>query len=205
MPKPRVPGQLFKRWILRLRWMLSLRPRKRGAELSRSLLEPTDFNGGSWRVLDGRVWTTGASGSNEDWAKRARAAGLITVWRSFELPGTVQSWWVEIAELASDLDSLQALRTAQRYQLKNPGFRGAIISESKPSVTIEGIVVAAKQNEVEVDGQRATSLMCSYAVANYVVTIMSSGAALDLPEFTRVTELQASRLRNLKKSDRQRG
>ena len=191
-----MPDLRLKRWILRLRWASSLRPRTRGAELPRLLLEPKDFGGSDWRLLDGWVWTTGASGSNEDWAKRARAAGLITVWRSFELPGTVEGWWVEIAELESERDALQAVKTARRYELHNSGFRGVILGESDASTTIEGAVATAKQNEIELDGQRLTTLMCSYAVANYVVTIASVRPTPSLDEFTQVAELQASRLRD---------
>jgi hypothetical protein len=179
----------------RIRWMFSPRPRKRATELLGVLLNAEDLGGRDWQLQDGRVWTKGETESNDDWASRARAAGLITVWRSFRRSRT-DEYWAEIAEVASSLDAIDALKAFSRYELRNPAFGGVIHSERLVAVTILDAITTAKENEIEGNERRLTSLICSFAVANYVVTIISSTPSLKIDEFTRVAELQASRLRD---------
>ena len=177
----------------RIRWMLSLRPRKRAAELRELLLTAEDIGGGIWQVEGGRIWTRGAAGPIEDWAERARAAGLITVWRAFRRPGTNEALFTEIAELASLGDAADAAKEMVR---PIPTFRGVITSERFVDLTILDDSTTARQADIEVEGEQLTTMVCCYPVRNYVVAIHHASPALALDEFTRITKLQAARLSN---------
>jgi hypothetical protein len=73
------------------------------------LLGPEDLPAGPWRVVRQRTWRTGAGGS-QDWAARARAAGCLTAWRSFEDSDVTRELWVQAAALASADDAANALQ-----------------------------------------------------------------------------------------------
>lgn len=184
-------GLRFHRRMPRIRWMFSLRPRKRAVELRGLLLTAEDLGGGIWQVEDGRIWTRGAAGPNGDWAERARAAGLITVWRAFRRPGTHDALFTEIAELASPRDAADA---STEMVKPIPTFRGVITSERVVDLTILDASTTAIQADIEIEGDQLTTLVCCYPVGNYVVAIHYASPALALDEFTRITELQASRL-----------
>jgi hypothetical protein len=191
----------IKLWIYRLRFLFSRQPRTRGAELLRLLLTANDIAGGDWEIQDGRIWTNGELGSRDDWASRARAAGLVTVWRSL-WRSNIEAYWVEISEVASARDAIDALTTGS-YQKPNPSFSGVILSDEVIAVTILGALTPARQNEIDADGRSTTALICNFAVANYVVTIISVSPALVVDEFTRLADLQASRLQGLSAKDHQ--
>jgi hypothetical protein len=175
----------------RIRWMFSLRPRKRADELRKLLLTAEDIGGGGWQVEDGRIWTRGTAGPNEDWAERARAAGLITVWRAFRRPGTHEAFFTEIAELASPGDAADAAKEMVR---PIPTFRGVIIGERFVDLSILGASATARQADIEIEGEQLTTIVCCYPLRNYVVAIHHASPALALDEFTRINNIQASRL-----------
>ena len=175
----------------RIRWMFSLRPGKRAAELRGVLLTAGDLGAGIWEVEDGRMWTGVAAGPNSDWAERARAAGLITVWRAFWRPGSHEVLFTEIAELASPGDAADA---SKEMVQPIPTFRGVITSERVVDLTILNASTTVTQANIEFDGEQLTTLVCCYPVRNYLVVIHHASSALALDEFIRINALQASRL-----------
>jgi hypothetical protein len=90
----------------------------RAAEEARSLglLVPADqLPGPGWRVSGERTWVTGELDPDSDKSRRARAAGLVTAWRSFEQAGTGRTAWVEVVPYATAEDAELSRRQSPHY------------------------------------------------------------------------------------------
>ena len=78
--------------------------------------------------MDERTWRTGVSGPATEWGRRARAAGSVTAWRSFEL--AARQWcWVQVVPLASESDALAAIEGVGDRMLGNLRSKAAVVRE----------------------------------------------------------------------------
>lgn len=102
----------------RIKWAASRVSRQGAAQELSLLILSNDLDGAGWRVLDQRAWKTGLDNTN-GWAVRARDAGLLTVWRSFEQSGSQRWLWVQVSRLASRSDADEALRVVPERLLRN--------------------------------------------------------------------------------------
>src|SRR5258707_10137309 len=78
-----------------------------------------DLAGGGGSVIDERTWRSGVSVPATEWGKRARAAGSVTAWRSFEAVAARQWCWVQVMPLVSQPDALSALEGIGDRLLRN--------------------------------------------------------------------------------------
>jgi hypothetical protein len=87
-------------------------------EVARSLallLEARELPGPEWRVSGDRTWVTGALDPDSPKSRRARQAGLVTAWRSFEQVGTGRTAWVEVVPYATAEDAELSRRQSPPY------------------------------------------------------------------------------------------
>jgi hypothetical protein len=85
-------------------------------DFSVSLLLTGDELGESWSAVADRSWRVGGPGlrsrrSRTAEGNRAREAGTVTAWRSFESPTSRRWMWIQVAPMASSED-------AEAYSLK---------------------------------------------------------------------------------------
>jgi hypothetical protein len=88
------------------------------AEEARSLAllaEAIHLPGPGWQVVRDRTWVTGELDPDSEKSGRARKAGVVTAWRSFEQDGTGRSAWVEVVPYATAADAELSLRQSPRY------------------------------------------------------------------------------------------
>jgi hypothetical protein len=79
-----------------------------------------------------RTWVTGELDPGSEKSKRARRAGVVTAWRSFEQAATGRSAWVEVVPYATAEDAELSLLQSPRY------FVGTTSPEEQ--VVAEGVV-----------------------------------------------------------------
>ncbi len=79
------------------------------------LVEPADLPGSGWTVVRDRTWVTGELDPDSGKSRRAREAGVVTAWRSFEQATTGRSAWVEVVPYATAGDAALSLRQSPRY------------------------------------------------------------------------------------------
>jgi len=87
-------------------------------EVARSLallLEADELPGPGWEVSGDRTWVTGALDPDSPKSRRAREAGLVTAWRSFEQAGTGRTAWVEVVPYATAEDAELSRRQSPPY------------------------------------------------------------------------------------------
>jgi hypothetical protein len=101
-----------------MKWAASRVSRRQAAQELAHLISPDDLDGAGWRMVDERAWKTGLDNTNA-WAVRARDAGLLTVWRSFEQSGSQRWLWAQVSKLASRRDADEALRVVPERMLRN--------------------------------------------------------------------------------------
>ncbi len=76
---------------------------------------PVHLPGSGWRVTRDRTWVTGQLDPDSEKGRRAREAGVVTAWRSFEQVSTGRSAWVEVVPYATAEDAELSLRQSPRY------------------------------------------------------------------------------------------
>ena len=87
-----------------------------GVERSLAMLVAPDcLPGPGWHVTRDRTWVTGELDPDSDKSRRAREAGVVTAWRSFEQAGTGRSAWVEVVPYATAEDAELSLDQSPRY------------------------------------------------------------------------------------------
>ena len=185
-------------WSARLRWATSRVPRRSAErELSR-LLSAGDLEGTGWRKLDERAWRTGKSGNDAPWALRAREAGLLTAWRSFEQTGAQRWMWAQISPLVSVSDADEALSTSADRFLRN--FRATVtVVEHVDAQPLElsgqpsGWAFQQRTHGPKGEGE---SLYCGFVVGQTVAVLAASAlrGSWDWPELQRVAQRQADLL-----------
>jgi hypothetical protein len=174
-----------------------VRPQDVRREL-RSLLGVDDLAGVGWRVLDERAWGTGHGDVEAEWADRAREAGLITVWRSFEQAASGRWLWVQLTRLCSPDDALQALADAPERFVRNPRARVDVVAERtvKPP-RLEG-ADATWAYEQRTTGRRGRGIARYLGIAkgDALVVLLASGHGNAWPavDLQQIAQLQADRL-----------
>jgi hypothetical protein len=137
-----------------------------------------DLPGGGWSVIDERTWRTGVSAPATGWGKRARAAGSVTAWRSFEAVAARQWCWVQVMPLVSELDALSALEGIGDRLLRNLRAEVALLREH--DVDIEafpgaGRVWAHEQHTIGPDGEGVARMLAATCGA-CVIVLSASGS-----------------------------
>ena len=79
------------------------------------LVEVGELPGSGWAVVRDRTWVTGELDPDSAKSRRAREAGVVTAWRSFEQAATGRSAWVEVVPYATAEDAALSLRQSPRY------------------------------------------------------------------------------------------
>ena len=70
-------------------------------------------------MIDERAWRTGRVGDEAEWSRRARDAGLLTAWRSFEQDAAGRWLWVQVSPFVSEADAASALQAIPERFLRN--------------------------------------------------------------------------------------
>jgi hypothetical protein len=179
----------------RLRFVLAQLRVKRGAGAQlQQLLEADDLPGDGWRRRDQRSWRTGDVADPRPWQAAARAAGSITVWRSFSAG---PRWlWVQWAPLLTPTDAALAMAHAAQPGAGLRNLRAEVQVSARrdldppPGVAGAGLVTATEE---ETTG--ASSVLTLRCVAgSSVVVICASGPGWSWPEVVAVAERQLARL-----------
>ncbi len=151
-------------------------PDKRDA-LAR-LLRGGDLPGSGWRLMSQRTWRTGSKGPDTEWGARARAAGSLTAWRSFQNRGVRQWVWLQMVPLTSVADAHAEFDLLKERGLRHQGARVRVLSER--DVLIEPFAGSSRTWGYE---QRITGLagpgenkLLVAAVGSNVIVLCSSGA-----------------------------
>lgn len=93
------------------------------------LVEPNDLPGERWAVIDQRTWRTGQTPNPSEAAIRAREAGSVTAWRSFEQKGASRWLWVQVTPTVSEEDARAFIADMPNRFLKNLHAKAVVTSE----------------------------------------------------------------------------
>ena len=182
----------------RFRWALAQVGRKTGgAEALAQMLEPQDLPGQGWTIIDQRTWRTG-SDATTDWQRRAKAAGCVTAWRSFEQTGGARWLWIQTTPVVDAADAVSALTDLPDRMLRNLGAKVRVVDEREvlPPAPLTLDTAWALEQRVEGNIGESINLMLIWAAARNVIALAAS--SLGLPwTWDQVSELaqrQATRL-----------
>ena len=89
---------------------------------------PVHLPGSGWRVTRDRTWVTGQLDPDSEKSRRAREAGVVTAWRSFEQVSTGRSAWVEVVPYATAEDAELSLRQSPRYFVGTDGPEEQVVA-----------------------------------------------------------------------------
>lgn len=157
--------------------MAQLAPKPGARRALERVVTVHDLPGSGWRVQDERTWRTGVSGPATEWSRRARAAGSVTAWRSFEL-GARQWCWVQVVPLASEPDALSAIEGVGDRALGN--LRGKVTVVREQDVRIEpfpqaGRVWAREWHTVGSTGSGVARILTA-AAGTHLIVVSSAGS-----------------------------
>jgi hypothetical protein len=162
------------------------------------LIEASDLPGDSWRQLDERTWRAGEADPDIGWAQRAKQAGSVTAWRSFEQPAASRWLWIQMSPLASPDDADAALDDVPGRMLKNHRAEVEVVSEqeiSPPSVPHASRVWAYTQ---ETRGRRGSgeALYLATRVDDVLAVTAASGqdGGWSWPDVIAIATLQCTRI-----------
>jgi hypothetical protein len=79
------------------------------------LVGADELPGRGWSTVRDRTWVTGELDPDSEKSRRAREAGVVTAWRSFEQAATGRSAWVEVVPYATVEDAELSLRQSPPY------------------------------------------------------------------------------------------
>jgi hypothetical protein len=162
-----------------------------------ALLEISDLPGDRWTVKSQRTWRTGQTDNPSPAAIRARDAGSITAWRSFEEKGLSRWLWVQVTPTVSNDDAQAFIKDMPNRFLKNSG---AIALRSER--TIEGNEIPGAE-DVWCHEQETTaligdgiSMLAAGRVGELVFTLAASSLAggWSWGDVTAIAARQAQRL-----------
>ncbi len=156
-----------------------LAPKPGARQVLARVLTIDDLPGGGWSVIDERTWRTGVSGPATEWGKRARAAGSVTAWRSFEAVAARQWCWVQVVPLEFELDALSALEGVGDRALRNLRSKVTVLRER--DVDIEAFPAAgrvwAHEQHTSGPGGEGVTKMLAAACGAYLIVVSASGSA----------------------------
>jgi hypothetical protein len=183
----------------RVRFIAAQIGRKPGAGLALGrLLDSDDLPGDGWQQLDQRTWRTGQVENAAPWAQRARNAGSITAWRSFEAKQKQRWVWLQVTPFASTEDAATALHGLRDKMPANLRAQVQVVAEKE--VTAPNVPGAAASYAVEThtagpmgDGK---TLLLAVVVGPALVAVYASGQAQpwDWPAVADIAARQAMRV-----------
>jgi hypothetical protein len=184
--------------VNRLRFAVAQLGRKAGArDRLACLLRLEDLPGAGWRVLDERTWRTGVAGPATPWGGRARAAGSVTAWRSFQ-DATGRRWvWVQVMPLVSAQDALEALGGIGDRLLGNARATVKLVREHDVEVAPfagASAVWAHEQHTAGPDGEGVSLLLAGVVAVSVVVVCASGSPAWDWGAVSELAARQADHL-----------
>ncbi len=143
-----------------------LMPKPGARQVLARVVTVDDLPGGGWSVIDERTWRSGVSVPATKWGRRARAAGSVTAWRSFEAVAARQWCWVQVMPLVSEPDALSALEGIGDRLLRN--LRAEVTLLREHDVAIEafpgaGRVWAHEQHTIGPDGEGVARTLAAAA------------------------------------------
>ncbi len=104
------------------------------------LVTPDRLPGTGWRVTRDRTWVTGELDPDSDKSRRAREAGVVTAWRSFEQVGNGRSAWVEVVPYATAEDAALSLHQSPRYFVGADGPDESLVAGAEvPDQELPGV------------------------------------------------------------------
>jgi hypothetical protein len=183
----------------RIRFAIARLGTKAGKARSLNMLVgPSELPGEGWKVLDERTWRTGALGSASEWAKRARAAGSITAWRSFENSSDRRWLWLEVVPLASNSDSEAAVRDVPSRGMANAAAPSMQAQRDVANLAVPGVdnVWGVEQDVVTRQGEpgQAKMLAGTHKATLLVVTASGLVAAWSWDDVSAIAALVSARI-----------
>jgi transposase len=165
------------------------------ADVVASVVQSTD--GERWRLLDQRSWRTGVVAEPAPWQTAARAANLVTVWRSFVCG---HRWlWVQWSPLTSDTDARAGLATASATTAGLANLRAEIVVVSSRDLDPPPVVAGADQVTAREDATTGPgpvrTLRC--ASGKHLLVLSASGDGWSWPEVVSLAEAQIAALGSL--------
>jgi hypothetical protein len=155
---------------------LASRPGARQA-LAR-VLSAGDLPGDGWSVIDERTWRTGIAGPATGWGRRARAAGSVTAWRSFQAASAQRWCWDQVVPLVSAADALSALDEAADRGIGNP--RASVTVTRGHDAGIGAFPgagnVRAREQHTTGPGGDGVAMMLAAACGTYLIVVSGSGS-----------------------------
>jgi hypothetical protein len=146
-----------------------------GKEMLARLLTANSLPGPGWRKLDERTWRTGIS--NEAWAQRAREAGSITAWRSFEQLGELKWVWIEAVPLVTNADVVETMSGILQRGLRNLNGEGKLTASEDVTLAaapVPGRTWAHLQEAIGPKGE-SENLYFAWAVGTTHMVIACTG------------------------------
>lgn len=195
-----IPGKVryLMSWTGRLKWAASRVPKRTADAQLMRLIDASDLEGANWRVIDERAWTTGTTGPDSAWAARAKAAGLITAWRSLEEQNNYRWLWVQASPLASPEDAREALRSAPQRFLTNLRSEVTVVAATDVEPIAISDTSAGWAHEQRTQSRRGDgeTLYCGFVLGSTVAVLSASGLAdsWSWTELGEVARKQAERL-----------
>lgn len=174
-----------------------LAPKPGAREVLARVVTVDDLPGSGWSVMDQRTWRTGVTGSPTEWGQRARSAGSVTGWRSFQAEDGGLGCWVQVVPLVSEPDALAALEGVLDRALRN--LRSEVTVVREQDVDLEafpgaGRVWAHEQHTSGPRGEGVTKMLAA-ASGTYLIVVCASGSpAWAWESVVAVARRQAERL-----------
>ena len=149
-------------------------------------------------MIDERAWRTGTSGAESAWASRAKAARLVTAWRSFE-QSTPERWvWVQVTPLVTETDAEDALHAVPDRFLGNLRSEVKVVDGCDVEPVAVGASSAGWAHEQRTSSRRGDgiALHLAFVVGSTLVALAASGFAgsWTWAEVGQVGQTQAERL-----------
>lgn len=186
-------GQRSPSWLGLVLAQLGPKP---GARRNKALLlVPADL-GEDWRVVAERSWRSGTGGSAA--AQRARAAGSVTVWRSFRTRDRSGWVWCQVTPLAGEQDASETLSKLGERFLRNPRAKVSLSSQRQvepPHIPGADQLWACEQQTTGKAGA-GSSLLLGVRVGSVVAVLAASGSAASWPLVAAAGERLVSRIRH---------
>jgi hypothetical protein len=184
--------------VNRLKFAVAQLGRKAGArDALACLLGVEGLPGAGWRVLDERTWRTGVAGHATPWGGRARAAGSVTAWRSFQDAAGRRWVWVQVMPLVSAQDALDALGGIGDRLLGNARATVKVVREHDVEVVPfagASAVWAHEQHTAGHDGEGVSLLLAGVVGVSVVVVCASGSAAWDWGAVSGLAARQAGHM-----------
>jgi hypothetical protein len=162
------------------------------------LLEAGQLPGTGWHVVQERSWVTGELDPESEKSRRARDAGVVTAWRSFEEAVTGRSAWVEVVPYATAEDAELSLRQAPRFFVGTEDPEAQVVVEGVVDRLLPGVPNAwiYEKSVTELDGLRLTRYVAGTIGPVLFITSVSGGAEdWRLDDLLALAAAQAIRVR----------